>query len=178
MASLPVAKHPAHPATVHFPIVFTSLTGALDTLYFASTHPSIAPLFATIFKTLSVQLDPATLPTLSYYSTILTILSSIPAVATGVPELLPLIKRDGFSSKKARTAVLHAVVNDVTIVAAVYNWFTRRSEAGFQPSIVNVLISAALALPATMFAAYLGGDLVYTYGMGVGRSQQKFRKSQ
>jgi uncharacterized membrane protein len=36
---------------------------------------------------------------------------------------------------------------------------------------MNVFVSGALAGPSTLFAAYLGGQLVYQYGMGVGRGR-------
>lgn len=105
---------------------------------------------------------------LSYYTTILTLLFSAPAVASGAQQLMPVIKRDGFSSKKAKVGVAHALINDITTVGALYNWWSRRSIAGFMPSNENVLVSTVLAVPATLFAAYLGGSLVYVYGMGFG----------
>lgn len=105
-------------------------------------------------------------PVLSYYTTILTLLFSVPAVITGAQQFMPVIQRDGFSSKKAKVGVAHALINDITIVGAVYNWWTRRSTTGFVPSNENVLVSTLLAVPATLFAAYLGGSLVYVYGMG------------
>lgn len=91
---------------------------------------------------------------------------------------MPVIKRDGFSSKKAKVGVLHALINDVGVVAAAYNWWTRRHAPGFVPSDQNILISAVVALPATLFAAYLGGSLVYIYGMGFRGGQAKAKKNQ
>jgi uncharacterized membrane protein len=91
---------------------------------------------------------------------------------------MPLIKRDGISSKKAQVGILHALINDVTVVGAAYNWWTRRSNPGMVPDNTNILISSVVALPATMFAAYLGGSLVYIYGMGFRGSQAKAKKSQ
>lgn len=117
-------------------------------------------------------------PVLSYYTTILTILFSIPAVATGVPQLMPVIQRDGFSSKKAQVGALHAVINDITVVGAIYNWYSRRNVPGFLPNETNILISSVIALPATLFAAYLGGSLVYKYGMGFGNRQVNTKKAQ
>lgn len=107
---------------------------------------------------------------LSYYSTILTILTTLPAVVTGVIQLSPVIQRDGFQSKKAKTGAVHALLNDVALFATIYNWWTRSQQIGFTPSTTNVLISSALALPVTMYSAYLGGSLVYEYGMGFSKS--------
>jgi hypothetical protein len=124
-----------------------------------------------IVKTLGIAIQPSMFPVLSYYSTILTILFSAPAIVTGAQQLMPVIQRDGFSSKKAQIGVLHAVINDVSVVGALYNWWTRRGTPGFTPGVDNILISTVLALPATFFAAYLGGSLVYIYGMGFGNRQ-------
>ncbi|KAL1594402.1 hypothetical protein SLS60_010162 [Paraconiothyrium brasiliense] len=162
-------KHPTHPATVHFPLTFTFLTGALDALYLASVTPATAGFVATVFKSLDIAIPTSLLPTLSYYSTILTLITAIPAVISGALELQPVIARDGFGSKKAQTGVLHALINDITVFGAAYNWWVRRTTTGFVPDTTNVAISAALAVPASFFAAYLGGHLVYQYGMGVGR---------
>jgi hypothetical protein len=83
-------------------------------------------------------------------------------------EFIPLVKRDGLKSKKAQVGALHAVINDVTVIGAAFNWW----------SDTNILISSVIALPATMFAAYLGGSLVYVYGMGFRGGQAKAKKAQ
>lgn len=93
--------------------------------------------------------------------------------------MLPLIQRDGFGTKKVKTALAHAALNDTVAVMLVYNWLTRRNVEGFAPSSVNLAISSTLAMPVVFFAAALGGELVYTHGMGVGRaSNGKVKKAQ
>ncbi|KAH7396836.1 hypothetical protein DE146DRAFT_52346 [Phaeosphaeria sp. MPI-PUGE-AT-0046c] len=159
-------SHPAHPATVHIPITTTLLTGGLDAVYFLSTYAPTAALVASAFKTLDIAIQPSLFPMLSYYATILTLLFSAPAVATGAQQLMPIIQRDGFSSKKAKLGVMHALINDITVVGAFYNWWSRRSTAGFIPDSTNLLVSILLAAPATLYAAYLGGSLAYVHGVG------------
>ncbi|KAF2130303.1 hypothetical protein P153DRAFT_314031, partial [Dothidotthia symphoricarpi CBS 119687] len=166
-------SHPKHPAVVHFPITFTALAGALDAVYYASLQPATSSIVASAFKSLSIAIPPSTFPILSYYATILTILTSLPAISTGAWELMPVLKRDGLSSKKAQVGILHAVINDITVFGAVFNWWSRRNQAEFLPSGMNVFVSTVLAVPATFFAAYLGGHLVYVYGMGIGRGSAK-----
>lgn len=112
-------------------------------------------------------MSPELFPLFSYYTTILTILFAVPAVMTGAAELMPLIKRDGLGSRKAKIAIAHAMINDMTVLAAVFNWWTRRTTPMFMPTTTNILVSSMFALPATMFAAHLGGSLVYNYGMGL-----------
>ncbi|KAF2001957.1 hypothetical protein P154DRAFT_463523 [Amniculicola lignicola CBS 123094] len=166
-----MSNHPKHPALVHFPITFTFLTGALDTAYILSTHPSTSKAMVSLLNYADIAIQPTAFPMLSYYTTILTILFSVPAVISGALEFMPVIKRDGISSKKAQAGVLHALVNDITVLGAVFNWWTRRNTANFVPDSTNVLVSSVLGVPATFFAAYLGGQLVYQYGMGVGRGR-------
>lgn len=91
---------------------------------------------------------------------------------------MPVIQRDGFSSKKAQTGIIHALVNDISLFGAAYNWWTRRNETGFLPSTTNVAISAAVT-PAVFVAAFFGGQLVFKYGMGFGRGGgSKAKKAQ
>ncbi|KAH8730805.1 hypothetical protein GQ44DRAFT_672703 [Phaeosphaeriaceae sp. PMI808] len=169
-------SHPAHPATVHFPITTTVLSGALDAVYFASTYAPTATLVASTFKSLSIAIPPSMFPVLSYYSTILTLFFTIPAVVTGAQQLMPVIQRDGFSSRKAKAGVAHALINDIAAFGTLYNWWSRRDMPGFTPSAGNILISTVLALPAVLFSAYLGGSLVYVHGMGF--SNRNVKKTQ
>lgn len=115
---------------------------------------------------MDIAIPVSLLPTLSYYTTILTLLFSLPAVSTGAMELMPVIKRHGFSSQKVKVGVAHALINDVGLFGALYNWWSRRNVPGFTPSSQNMLVSVLLSLPAVLLGAYLGGSLVYQYGMG------------
>jgi uncharacterized membrane protein len=49
-------SHPAHPATVHFPITTTLFTAGLDAAYFASTFAPTAGLVASA-STLPIYLQ-------------------------------------------------------------------------------------------------------------------------
>jgi hypothetical protein len=62
--------------------------------------------------------------------------------------------------------VLHALINDVAAIGQLYNWWTRRNAPGFTPDTTNILVSVLLAMPATLYAASLGGAMVYQYGIG------------
>jgi len=168
-----MANHPLHPATVHFPITFITLTGLLDMFYAVASSPATAPFIQSALKSFDIHIYLSSIPLFSYYTTVLALITAIPAVVTGGIELMPLIQRDGLNSSKARTAVTHAMLNDLAVFALAYNWWTRRAMNDFAPSTANLAISAALALPASSFAAYLGGSLVYGYGMGVGRANAK-----
>lgn len=116
-------------------------------------------------------------PLLSYYTTILALFATIPAVVTGFSDLLPLILRDGLNSPKVRTGLTHAGLNDVATLALVYNWWTRRGLEGHAAEPINVMLSGVLAMPVMFYAASLGGHLVFVYGMGVGKSSSKQKKA-
>lgn len=47
---LTLNSHPSHPAFVHFPITFTAITGALDSVYWASRIPATAGLVNSVCK--------------------------------------------------------------------------------------------------------------------------------
>lgn len=115
---------------------------------------------------MGIAIQPSLFPVLSYYTTILTLLFTVPAVVTGAQQLMPVIQRDGFSSKKAKLGVMHALINDIAAIGALYNWWSRRDNPGFTPDATNLMISTVVALPTTLYAAYLGGSLVYIHGIG------------
>lgn len=92
-----------------------------------------------------------------------------------------MIKRQDLASKAKKTDVatvaqkmhpkmklgfLHAVLNDVGVAAAGYTWYVRREADAMVPSNTGLLTSAVL-LPTLFFSAYLGGQMVYKYGVGV-----------
>ncbi len=91
---------------------------------------------------------------------------------------MPVIQRDGFSSKKAQTGVAHALLNDVAIFGAAYNWWSRRQVPQFAPTGVNMLVSTVLAMPVCFYGAHLGAELVYHYGMGFRAGSSKAKKGQ
>jgi uncharacterized membrane protein len=65
---------------------------------------------------------------------------------------------------------MQASLNDVAVGIAVYHWLMERNHAlqDYRPAGHQILLSGA-ALGLTMYAAYLGGGLVYEHGVGVQR---------
>jgi uncharacterized membrane protein len=78
------------------------------------------------------------------------------------------VNRLDLSNPKVRTATIHALLNDVAIVGAFYNYWTKNKRVGFMIDDVNVGISAVI-LGGLIYSAALGGTLVYKYGVGVQR---------
>ena len=164
---------PIHPATVHFPIAFLTLAWGIDILYAATTKLSIASLVQTIGTSLP------DLARASHYLQVAGLVSAIPAVASGVQQMLQLQKfeADGKTMKpKFKLALTHAVANYTYLGATVYSWYTRKGNVGFLPSDVNMAIST-VALPALFFAANLGAQPVYNHGTGMRLNGSKKGKS-
>jgi len=180
--------HPVHPATVHFPISFLSLAYALDVLYGLATSPTTGHLTVNTLKTvnnaLSLHINLNDISRVAYYSNLIGIITAIPAVLSGGAEMFAMIQGQGVWEKikresdgkeissginpKVKHGALHGILNEGAIAASLFNWWSRRSVPGYEPSSTNVWISA-LVLPTVMFSAYLGGSLVYEYGVGVQR---------
>lgn len=171
----PIRRHAVHPATVHFPIAFLGLSYTLDVGY------KYAPV---IFKSVpGLNLLPlATVPATSYFLLSIGLLTAVPAIATGVPELLGMIARQDLAKKlsnspnkldvlakmhpKLKIAFMHALINDIAILGSAYSWYLRRGVTGYVPSDAQALGSLA-CLIGVFGSAALGGMLVYDYGVGV-----------
>jgi len=168
-------SHPLHPATVHFPITFLLASSILDIVTFISlASPILVYPLIKIFTSNTIAFIYYT-SALSYASLVAGILTSMPALITGIIELYAMTS--GFQNlslstlqqnSKIRTTVIHAGLNDVAVFAAAYNWWTRRGIEGYKIEPANVFVSVML-LGGILYSAYLGGSLVYTHGVGVQR---------
>lgn len=96
--------------------------------------------------------------------------TALPALSTGLVEGYALVNANGLdlSNGKVRKVVVHAGLNDVALIAAIYQIVSKNKRVGFMPSGGNVMVSL-LMLVGVGYAAYLGGGLVYEYGVGVQR---------
>jgi uncharacterized membrane protein len=130
---------------------------------------------------------------LSYLLNIFGLITAVPAVITGGLQFFALLQRQDVPAKlknaasdsndaatkakasasvvkrshpKIKVAFAHAVLNDLVLAGAAYNWWSKSTAKAFAPTDLNVLISAATA-PLLGYAGYLGGKLVYGYGVGV-----------
>ncbi|KAI9744082.1 MAG: hypothetical protein M1818_002234 [Claussenomyces sp. TS43310] len=170
-------SHPIHPATVHMPITFLIAASAMDMITAIGLRsPSL--LFPLMKITTSSgypnALDEVALlkylSLFSYASTVAAILTSFPALATGIAELYAMVSAKGLdlSDPVIKTTLIHAALNDVAIAGAFYNWLTRRGRTGYEVQSGNILTSAAM-LVGIIYSAYLGGSLVYTHGVAVQR---------
>lgn len=117
-------------------------------------------------------------------------ISSIPSLISGDIEMIAMIKGKGLferiekkrpngervvvskgTNPTVREGLIHGALNVGALMVSLYNWYTRRNVRAFEPSTTNIVLSG-LTLPTMMFSAYLGGSLVYKYGVGVQRQGQ------
>lgn len=164
-------SNPVHTALVHFPLTFVFTASLLDiTTFLSNGHTE------TFTKIISPDHIPV-LNSISYFSTVAALLTSIPTLITGVAEGYNLIFHSGIDSDNlkrgklhptVKMAILHAWLNYFSVAGAVYNWLTRRSVQGYSSRGRNVIVSG-LILGTMGYAGYLGGTLVYARGAGVQR---------
>lgn len=166
-------SHPVHPATIHFPIAFLTLAHVLNLVYGSILYlPTDFPL------TRDAQ-NLGSLSILGYFSNLLGIITSIPALVTGFAELYAMVSAQGLYQvdektgeksliPKVKTTLMHASLNDIVVGNAVYNWLMERNVEDYKPAGHQIVLSAGMLLLA-FYAAYLGGGLVYTRGVGVQR---------
>ena len=137
-------NHPLHPILIHIPVG----------LWIASL----------IFDLLQLATGSAALAAVSYYCIIGGLFGTLLAVPTGLAEYVEIPA----NTLPKRVATSHLVLN--LIVAAVYlaSFFWRRSLVGGAPTyvtgwqfFVNLLNVGLLSV-----SGYLGGLLVYNYGIG------------
>merc|ERR1712093_540134 len=149
-------SHPIHPATVHLPIAFLVAASGLDILTFVCvSSSSILNLIVNISSIFSPTASPVAvvyhLYLFSYVSTVAGVLTSFPALTSGLFEAYAMISAKGLdlSNPVIKTTLIHAGLNDLAIFGAVYNMLSRWG--------------------GVAYAAFLGGGLVYTHGVGVQR---------
>lgn len=171
---------------VHFPIAL--LTTAYLTEAVVHTQ-AYMPSLITSYLPSATELS-----RLSYYALSLGLLTAVPTITSGVAQALPVLSRgitqaDGSVHPKTKTIIAHAVASDLAIAASAYIWWTKRSESAaklllkgeFPGAYETTSGAVAVGLLVTgilLFAAKLGGDLVYDYGMGMsvgkkGKTSQK-----
>lgn len=157
---------PLHPATVHFPISFLTLSYGLDVIQpFRSWLPKIVE---------SALPQQAELAKISYYALSLGLLTALPSVFSGVAQAVQMVGKQGIYESDGKTIkpkfkviAVHAASVDAVLAASAYTWWHRSaSDAVNQGDLVKTSLGVVLGL-ALMFTAHQGGKLTYEYGMGL-----------
>jgi uncharacterized membrane protein len=147
-------KHPLHPALVHIP---TALWPA-----------------ALVFDLLSRFRGENVFVQLAYYAIVLGLIGALLAIPTGFADWTD-IRREKPAWK---LGLYHLILNVVVSILWAINWGLRvgsfQTASSVQPSLVGLSILATLLL---FVSGYLGGRMIYAYGINVARlSKKKWRK--
>ncbi|KAK5110647.1 hypothetical protein LTR62_005687 [Meristemomyces frigidus] len=176
-------KKPVHPALVHAPIAFIALAVGLD---MANAFSSMLP--SAITNSLPISTDATRA---SYFLLSIGLLSSIPAITTGIGEAKKAIDKQGLYEKDGKTikqkfkgVIAHAIANDIVVLVMGYIWYCRRSaakqslagkmglgsvstaEAAYAPAFWMVIVEMMMGA-LQLFSANIGGSLTYNYGFGM-----------
>jgi uncharacterized membrane protein len=119
---------------------------------------------------------------ISYYAVSAGLLSGVAAVATGIVSASQMLKKqssileaDNKTVKpKFKTLFAHAALNDLALLAGAAYWWVRRQSGGpvYVPE-TRLLGLGGAVVAVQLFAASLGGTLVYGYGAGIGGAKPK-----
>ncbi|KAK9900223.1 hypothetical protein P389DRAFT_187284 [Cystobasidium minutum MCA 4210] len=183
--------HPIHPATVHFPIGLWTASFGLNVLNHFT--PGVFPSSATSTGGLLARFVPpaSSVPMMAHYLNGAGLLFSTVTIATGVSELMGMWRgqaekkggymnalKDAYTSdendiaaNKLKTTITHATLNDAVFGLAAYNFYKQATLPNFALPAGAAWMSAAV-MPLFFYSAYLGGKLVYEYGVGVQRQGQ------
>jgi len=134
-----IAGHPVHPAMVHFPIAFWSLSTFLDGLTLTGVvHASIQ----------------------AWYCLILGSVVAVPAIATGWFEYTKLDER--LVKLGSRHMILMCIVWMLYLAAL----FSRTHHMLVESSGITTYILSATGFFTMIVGSWNGGQLVYKYGAG------------
>jgi uncharacterized membrane protein len=139
-------NHPLHPILVHLPVGLWVASFLFDLFYLMAHSPILA--------------------TVSEYCMGLGILGALLASLAGIAEFVSIPR--GTRPKQIATA--HLALNVVAIVLYSSSFFLRRMPVDGIPALAFLLSTLAFALLTV--SGYLGGLLVYEFGMGVMRNRR------
>jgi uncharacterized membrane protein len=114
-------SHPVHPATVHIPIAFLTAANILNLVYGITLFlPSFSPLR-------NDKENVATLAILGYFTNVVGIIGSIPAIITGFAELYAMISARGLyiqdeaSGMKILDPIVKITLTHVSTSRTIFN---------------------------------------------------------
>ncbi|OFZ19628.1 MAG: hypothetical protein A2X94_17455 [Bdellovibrionales bacterium GWB1_55_8] len=146
--------HPLHPIIVHLPVGLWVASFIMDIIHLASGAPG--PAIA------------------SYYSILIGLVAVLLAAPTGLADFLSIPAR----TRPKRIAATHAIANVGITVIYFVNFVWRMGPGGSAPTTVTTaqFIVSLVSVILLSASGYLGGLLVYQYGVGYRNSAAEKRK--
>ncbi|TPX54745.1 hypothetical protein PhCBS80983_g05789 [Powellomyces hirtus] len=149
---------PIHAALIHFPATLYPIAFGSDLIGLALDRFPVT--------TLVQGLGARGLYALSYYATAAALVTTIPAALTGLAEYFAINKTRSPEAKSY--AFWHGALNFATGGIALFNFLTKRKTIDYAPYNFNVFLSG-VGFVIVFSSLYLGGHMVYKYGVGVRR---------
>lgn len=144
-------RSPIHPAIVHLPVALFPLGMLLDVASWIFQRPELELVRA------------------AFYAIAAGIVTALFAAIFGFVDYTTI--RSDHPAKK--TATLHMVLNLIAVVVFAASLALRYSSLDAQHTGVLPLILAVVGVGLLGYSGYLGGDLVYNDGIGVGRHRHQ-----
>ena len=147
-------KHPLHPALVHIPTALWPIAWIFD-------------LFSQ-FRANNIFVQ------LAFYAGLLGLMAALPAIPTGLADWTDI----GREKPAWKLGVYHMVLNIVVSISWVINLWLRagsfQTDSATPPGLFWL---STLATVLLLISGYLGGRMIYSYGISVARlSKTKWRK--
>jgi uncharacterized membrane protein len=147
-------KHPLHPALVHIPTALWPMAWVFDLLsQFQSNNAFVQ---------------------LSFYAGLLGLLVALPAIPTGFADWTDIRREKPAWS----LGLFHMVLNVIVSILWAINLGLRAGSFQDDVSVPLGLVGlSSLATALLLVSGYLGGRMIYAYGINVARlSKEKWRK--
>ncbi len=147
-------KHPLHPALVHIPTALWPIAWIFD-------------LFSQ-FRADNVFVQ------LAFYAGLLGLIVALLAIPTGLADWTDI----GREKPAWKLGLYHLILNVVVSILWTINLWLRRESFQTDTSVPSGLIGlSTFATVLLLISGYLGGRMIYAYGISVARlSKKKWRK--
>jgi uncharacterized membrane protein len=153
-------KHPLHPALAHVPMALWPVAFVFDLIYLISAGGGPAARSALLST--------------SFYAILLGLLVALLAIPAGLADWWD-IKR---TNPAWKIGLVHLIVNGIVTVFWAINLYGRAGPVFNGSDFPNGLVwLSGLATLLLVVSGYLGGRMVYDYGISVARqSKKKWRR--
>ncbi len=137
--------HPIHPAVVHVPL------GLL--------------LSVIVWDGIGHWYAPEVMSTVAHWALLIGLIAAVPASITGLIDLIEIPP-----GRAQKIALYHMCVMMLAVMLYLVSFLMRRSAP---PDSLLILAIDAVATVTISFGGFLGGHLVYKYGIGVSRDNNR-----
>lgn len=137
-------RHPLHPVLVHFPIGLWPTSFFLDLAYLGGGASTLAEV--------------------SYYCILIGLIGAALAIPTGLAEFIAI----PWDTIPKRISLLHLILATTATALYLMNFLSRPEPGSEAPVLITTgqVLLSFLSLVILSVAGYLGGLLVYNYGIG------------